>query len=405
MKSTAASMFESWPVLLAGIMATLVGIGLARFAYTPLIPVLIEAQWFSASSAVYLGAANLLGYLVGALSAHRLTERFASRWVVALSLATIVLSFWFCAFPGGFYWFFVWRVLSGVSGAILLVVVPSLALSCTPIDRRAMVGTLVFSGVGLGAVLSAVVIPLLLAVSLSVTWLVLGAIGVLAALLCDQGMKRLPAQSIRAHPQVVGKPAIPIMTLIVMLVMAAYALDAVGFVPHTVFWVDYLAREQGFGQAPASFQWALFGLGAACGPLLVGLIVRRIGWHRTLLLVFSAKSLAVLLPVLSLSLLSQSVSSLVVGALSPGIVAVISGRIAELVGPSAHKLVWGRTTAVFAAAQAFAGYAMSAFYEQGQTYTPLFVMSSTALALGLVLIVVSRRAEQRGHSSPTSSGS
>ena len=62
-----------WPGLVAGVMATLVGIGLARFAYTPLIPVLIDAGWFSASDAVYLGAANLLGYFIGALSAHRLT--------------------------------------------------------------------------------------------------------------------------------------------------------------------------------------------------------------------------------------------------------------------------------------------------------------------------------------------
>ena len=52
---------------LAGLCAVLVGIGLARFAYTPLIPALIAAQWFTAAEAAYLGAANLAGYLAGAL--------------------------------------------------------------------------------------------------------------------------------------------------------------------------------------------------------------------------------------------------------------------------------------------------------------------------------------------------
>jgi hypothetical protein len=60
---------------LAGLCALLVGIGLARFAYTPLIPALIDAQWFSAAQAAYLGAANLAGYLAGALLGRRLAAR------------------------------------------------------------------------------------------------------------------------------------------------------------------------------------------------------------------------------------------------------------------------------------------------------------------------------------------
>lgn len=51
----------------AGLCASLVGLGLARFAYTPLIPAIIAAKWFSPSDVVYLGAANLAGYLAGAL--------------------------------------------------------------------------------------------------------------------------------------------------------------------------------------------------------------------------------------------------------------------------------------------------------------------------------------------------
>ena len=43
---------------LSGLCASLVGIGLARFAYTPLMPVMIRADWFTASVVVYLGAAN-----------------------------------------------------------------------------------------------------------------------------------------------------------------------------------------------------------------------------------------------------------------------------------------------------------------------------------------------------------
>ena len=65
----------AWLSAAAGLCASLVGLGLARFAYTPLIPALIAANWFSPADAVYLGAANLAGYLAGALVARELGGR------------------------------------------------------------------------------------------------------------------------------------------------------------------------------------------------------------------------------------------------------------------------------------------------------------------------------------------
>ena len=38
-----------------------------QVAYTPLPPTLVDENWFSASQVAYLGAANLAGYLAGAV--------------------------------------------------------------------------------------------------------------------------------------------------------------------------------------------------------------------------------------------------------------------------------------------------------------------------------------------------
>lgn len=384
---------QAWPALLAGVMATLVGIGLARFAYTPLIPVLIEAGWFSASDAVYLGAANLLGYLAGALGAHRLTERFAPRLIVGISLAVIVLSFWFCAWPASFYWFFVWRVLAGVAGATLMVVVPSMALSRAPVGQRALIGTMAFSGVGIGVILAATVIPLLLSLGLGFTWLTLGVLSLACAIGCDSGMRHMPQAQDNPVPGREANSRPQSVKATVLLVIAAYALDAAGFVPHTVFWVDYLARQNQFGQTAASLQWAIFGLGALFGPFLMRGLVGRFGWSKSLLLVFAVKAMAIALPVFSLAWVSQTVSSFVVGALVPGLTALTSGRLAELVGTSRHKQVWGQATAAFAAAQAASGYGMSMAYDALGSYTPLYAVASGLLAVGAILVMTSARAE------------
>lgn len=403
MKPLQPSLWSNWPALLAGVISTLVGVGLARFAYTPLIPVVIEAQWFSASDAVYLGAANLLGYLFGALSAHRLASRFSARVVILASLLMVAFSFLFCSYAAGFYWFFGWRVLAGFAGALLMVVTPSIVLASTPMEHRAVVGTMVFTGVGLGAVLSAMVVPALLSLHLAWTWLSLGLFSLLLAWLCDLGVRRLPEASVGRSSRRVqqragghgGATQAPVLILVVVTLMAAYAMDAVGFLPHTVFWVDYLVRQEGFGQAAASFQWGLFGLGALFGPFLVGLMVRFWGWHQSLCIAFALKALAVLLPVISLAFWSQSWSSLVVGALSPGITALLAGRMLQLVGVAAQQRFWGYTTALFATTQVAAGYAMSAFYVSYQTYVPLYVLGSAALVAGLLLVILSRWLQQR----------
>ncbi len=381
---------EDLPALLIGVTATFAGIGVARFAYTPLMPELVLQQWFCESEVAYLGASNLLGYLIGALSAHRLSERIQLRWLMGLCFAAIALSFALCAQPGDFGWFFGWRLIAGITGAILMVVGPATALASTRQAHRTRVGAFVFTGIGLGAVLAASVVPLLTQVSLSATWLALGAFLVLAGIVCDRSLVGLS----KASAPVVDAPSNSVkgfggVGLAVLCVLVAYALDAVGFIPHTVFWVDYLAREKALGTEAASAQWAIFGIGAACGPAVAGWVAQRLGWKVSLTLAFVAKAIAVALPLISVSLVNRSLSSFIVGALVPGIVALTSGRVAELVGLAEHKRYWGLATVVFAVAQTLSGYGMSALYKEWGSYYFLFYTGSVVLALGAFLTAFS----------------
>src|SRR5260370_41308724 len=97
-----------WRATLSGLCATLVGIGLARFAYTPLIPVLIAAQWFTPSQAAYLGAANLAGYLAGALLGRPLAARAGTATALRALMLLATAAFFACALPLSFRWVFVW---------------------------------------------------------------------------------------------------------------------------------------------------------------------------------------------------------------------------------------------------------------------------------------------------------
>ena len=131
---------------LAGLAASLVGIGLGRFAYTPLIPPLIEAAWFRPSQVVYLGAANLAGYLAGALIASPLAARFPAASLLRAMMLLASAAFFACAVPMSFPWFFTWRFAAGLAGGVIMVLAAPTVLPHIDPRRRGLVAGLIFTG-------------------------------------------------------------------------------------------------------------------------------------------------------------------------------------------------------------------------------------------------------------------
>lgn len=380
------------PLLLTGFMATLSGVGLARFAYTALMPQMVHAGWFSGEQVAYLGAANLLGYLIGALAAAPLAERFGALRVLLICWAAVILSFAGCSFAQPMALFFVWRLISGIAGATLMVLGPSVAMAAAAPRRRATLGPLMFCGIGVGALLAATLVPMFARSSLSAVWWALTALCALALLVGWRAARQIhPHAPVAITPAATAAvPAARLWSLAVVLVFIAYACDAFGFVPHTVFWVDYLDRELQLGAGYASTQWAFFGLGAIAGPLCAAFCATRWGWWGTTTGAYALKAVAIGLPLLWVGFAGHALSGFVVGALSPGMAAITSGYLMQLIGPAQHKKMWGYATAAFALLQATAGYLMAFIYAQTGSYRSLFVLGCAALALGAILVAFSR---------------
>ncbi|MHC6527422.1 YbfB/YjiJ family MFS transporter [Vibrio proteolyticus] len=381
--------------LLVGVNATLMGIGLSRFAFTPLIPALAQGNWFTSVEAGYLGASNLLGYLIGALLAHKVSERFGSTRVLLVSALAVGLAYLVCFTPFSFWWFALWRCLSGIGGGMLIVVGPSFALLNTPERHRNTIGTMIFMGIGLGVVISAVVMPFLLSVGLTQTWLMLGLMALLSTLLCGVGLRRLYAPTRSEASRHTQNEDMFQPGLAAWLVILAYGFDAAGFIPHTIFWVDYIAAELNQGTKQALWYWSMFGFGTMSGPLIANLLLRVAGWRGAIVCAFIIKTSAVAIPVFILTPAGLAVSSFLVGAMIPGVVSLTSGRLAELVGVLHHKKMWGLATAMFALIQALSGSAMSAFFDWQGVYAPLFPVAAMLMGTALLLVVVSNVVETR----------
>lgn len=329
-----------WRATLSGFSANLVGIGLARFAYTPLLPAIVGAHWFAPSTAAYLGAANLAGYLAGAALERPLAARVSAAPTLNAMMMLATVAFIACAYPLSFPWFFVWRLVSGAAGGVLIVLAATTVLPHVTPSRRELAGGVMLMGVGAGIAASGTLVPLLLRQGLAEIWLGLGIVSLILTLIAWRGWPSEPrpaaAHNQRRTHEIPGLRAL----------YAEYGLNAVGLVPHMIFLVDFVARGLGQGLQAGAACWVLFGVGALAGPIVSGHLADRIGFGPALRVAFVIEAVAVALPVLSLSHTSFVLSSVVVGAFVPGIVVLVLGRVHELLAhhPAEHKTAWGVAT-------------------------------------------------------------
>jgi MFS family permease len=383
---------------LCGMAATLTGVGVARFAYVAILPVLVQQGWFGREAAGHLGAANLTGYLLGIGLAALLGGRFAPGSLVRWSMLLCALSLFACAWRGGgLPWFLFWRLVAGACGAILMVQAPVLILPRVESERRGRVAGLIFSGVGLGIVAAATVVPSLATWGLVPAWLGLGGICALLTAASWNYWRNNPAAASATAPAAAppGVRRWQGFSGPIMLLCMAYTLNAIGYLPHTLFWADYITHELHRPLAAAGFFWGCFGLGAACGPYLTGVLADRFGLARTLGVGFTLKAAGVALPLVATGTPALLVSSVLVGFLSPGIVGAASSYALEIGGAGQHRRNWTAMNLCFSLAQAGGASAMVALMAGRASYSVLFWISSAALAVSALCVVAIAVLRQR----------
>lgn len=369
---------------LAGLCANMVGIGIGRFSYVPLLPLIIDSGWASAAGAAQLAAANLIGYLIGALAAHPLAVRLGAPAVIRGAMMALLVSLVACALQPALAWLWIWRCLAGATGGLVIILAAPHVLSQVPASVRGKAVGLVFSGIGLGVVFSGFVVPAFGARHLQAAWLALAACAALAIVYAWPKFASEPV----LRPAARSGPLLPRGAMLALL--CAYPLDAIGYLPHTVFWVEYLVHGLDLPMSVGGAFWAVFGAGAALGPLLTGMMADRVGFRMTVIGCLVLKALAVGLPLLSTAMPALFISSFLVGALTPGLVAVASGRVAEIVGPGAHQRNWAMMTFMFALMQALGGYAMAALYGALHSFNLLFAIGASVLLAAAVIASLGR---------------
>jgi MFS family permease len=167
-------------IAIAGLAALAVAMGIGRFAFTPVMPMMEADAGLALRTAGWLAAANYLGYLLGALYAARLSFGQAVRGGLLLIAAA--------TFPMGLThalaWQLVLRLVAGIASAWVLVHVSAWALNGLLSLRRADAAGILYAGVGIGVAIAGLIVmaAMQLGMDSDRTWQVLGGLSLLATL-------------------------------------------------------------------------------------------------------------------------------------------------------------------------------------------------------------------------------
>ena len=316
-----------WAIAVAGLLSLATAMGIGRFAFTPLLPMMLSDGVIDLPSASWLASANYFGYLVGALLCtfqpwiwKRLgflppleATALLRGGLVATTLLTLGMA---AQLPAA------WPLLrfsAGVASALVFVYTSGWCMAqLARLDAPAL-GGVMYVGPGAGIAISGLLASGMVALQWKAAtgWLIFGVLAAVLTVLVWPIFRepgRLPGASAggvtedpaASNQAAAGRPQMLLLAL-------AYGLAGFGYIITATF-LPVIARQAMPGSAWIDFFWPLFGLGVVCGALLATRIPVT-GERRYLL----AGAYAVQALGIGASLVSPSLTGFALGSLLLGL--------------------------------------------------------------------------------------
>jgi MFS family permease len=370
----------------AGVASVILTIGLARFAYTPLLPVMQSQAHLSELAGGWLATVNYLGYMAGTLIAALATRPGARLPLYRAALLMAIVTTAATGLTDNVYLWAGLRFAAGLSSAGGMLISTGLVLNWLARQGRHPELGLHFSGMGIGIALSGAAVLLMGGrLDWSQQWLALGALGLVLLL---PSWAWMPAAAPAPHQVAALRHQAPSAAW-TRILTAAYFCAGYGYVVSATFIVAMVGKLPALAQR-GSLVWIVVGVAAAPACFGWDRVARKLGDTPALLLAFVVQTLAILLPCVAHGAGAWIASAALYGATFVGIVS-LTLALAGRRFPDHPARAMARLTLGYGAAQVIAP-ALSAYltkltgsYQGALLVTAAVMTAGTALVLALVL--------------------
>ena len=393
-------------IAFAGAVSLAIAMGIGRFAFTPILPMMLADGVVDLPHASLLASANYLGYMLGALLCtiqpfvwSRWPALPALRFVSLMRLGlvlTAMLTFAMAldipaAWPA-------LRFAAGVASAVVFVFTSGWCMSQLTRCGQPALGGLIYVGPGAGIVVSGLLASGMVALHwrASLAWLVFTvlAVGLMALVwpLLRGDEERLAARSRPAlgsadGPTAAGRLELPVLAF-------AYGLAGFGYIVTATF-LPVIARTALPGSAWLDLFWPMFGAGVMLGSVLATRVPMRVDRRWLLVACYVLQAAGVVCSLLLPSLSGFALGSLLLGLPFTAITFFAMQEVRRLRPDAAASLI-GLLTAFYGVGQILGPPMVAVLMRRtataGAGFTWSLEIAAGALVLGALLFLGLARA-------------
>lgn len=344
-------------IALAGTLSLAVAMGIGRFAFTPLMPMMLHEGLLDIAAASWLASANYFGYLLGALlctfqpalwarwSLRPVRATAMVKWGLSLTCALTALM----AIEAPAAWPAL-RFAAGVVTAVAFVYTSTWCLGQLSRLHAPSTGGVVYAGPGVGIASSGLLAGLMVQFGwhASAGWLALALLAALMAAIAWPVFREEPGV-VAAGAAQAPQPAAGGSTAEKAALTIAYGLAGFGYIITATF-LPVIARTALPGSIWPDLFWPLLGVGVACGALLASRIPSRIDQRLLLIGCYLMQALGVVLGIWLPTLAGFALGSLLVG-LPFTAITFFAMQVGRRLHPHSPAAIIGLLSGAFAAGQ------------------------------------------------------
>lgn len=372
-------------------MSLVLTMGVARFSYTPLIPIMLEQTSLSDFSAGLLATLNYFGYFCGVLIAASISDLMLKDRLYRIGLIIAVVTTLGMAFAENMILWSIMRFLAGFSSAAGLMIGSGLVLNWLMRHHYRSELGVHFMGIGLGIALTAVMVDLMIGYfDWQTQWIIFSFIGLLVAIPAWRWLPR-PENGLvtSTGEKLEDKPPSVRFT---RLMQSAYFCAGFGYVISATFIVAIVERQPALS-GEGELVWLILGLAAIPAVLIWDQVARRVGTLNALLICYSLQIIGIGLPLINESLSVVLISAILYGATFVGIVSLVLTMAGRFYPTKPAKLM-AKMTIAYGVAQIAGPFIAGILAEKTGHYRDGLNMAIIIMLIGILILFIVRAVEK-----------
>ena len=379
-------------ILLAGIIALIIGVGVARFVFTSLLPPMLE-NYLTISFAGVLASINYVGYLAGSIFAVFIKDINAKVKFFRFGMFLAVITTLMLGITTSDTIWIISRILAGFGAAMALVVGSAIVMNKLNIQNKTKAMGIHFSGIGFSILVSDLIVRIVFYFdgTWQISWIVLAIFAFVMSfysmyiLSYDNEVKQ---NSVKHH--IDKKLFSPFVIILIM----AYFCEGVGMVVQGTFLPDIINSLEGL-HGFGSFTWTLVGLAGIPSCIIWMMLAHKYGSVNIIILAMFLQVIGIMISALTNNIYLNLLSGVLYGGTFVGLVALFMNLGGKLAGNNPVMLMGALTTA-YGIGQVTAPLYSVALIEHFKSYDYALFVTAFIVSGGIVLLMLTKIFKLKG---------